>query len=414
MKKIFILFIVVFVVTLSMSTASRAGEVSVLLEKLVDKGVLTANEAKIIEQETKAQVSKEVAQKNSYALPDWVQSIKIKGDIRLRYQYEKTEAAVGSRNRGRTRFRMGMEMTPVKSTKVMAGFSSGGTDPRSTNVTWENTFERPDLRLDYAAVEYEAAPWAKLVGGKFIFSDYLWQSTDMLWDTDINPYGFSAHLNHAIVSDWEGFFNGGVWILDENGVSKHPDPSLIYLQGGAAYQNDKFDAKVAETWYVFNGVKGYSLDNSANTNTRSAGVLQYDYDAMATSLEIAAKNLFGGLPFSIDERMAVFGDYIINPDPKQQNKGWSSGIVFGHSKVSDRKQWQMKYQYVALGTDAFPDTFPDSDRFGGRTDVKSHEAIFTYGLLKNVSVGVDYYVSNRIKAAHNRESIVQADLNIKF
>lgn len=137
MKRMAVVLFTVLGLMLGFLNVSHAGEVSVLLEKLVDKGILSFNEAKIIEQETKTQVSKDLVQKNSYALPEWVQSIKLKGDARLRYQYEEKDVSAGSRSRARTRFRLGMEMNPVKNTIVNVGFSSGGTDPRATNATWE-------------------------------------------------------------------------------------------------------------------------------------------------------------------------------------------------------------------------------------------------------------------------------------
>ncbi len=418
MKKIVVVFMAALGLMFCTPGMSHAGEVSVLLEKLVDKGILTPNEAKIIEQETKTQVSKDLVQKNSYSLPDWVQSMKLKGDARLRYQYEKKDGDAGSRNRARTRFRMGLDFNPIKNVTVGAGLSGGTTDPRSTNDTWQNTFERPDVRLDYASIEYAAAPWAQLVGGKFIFKDYLWQTTDMLWDTDINPYGFSAHLSHSIADDVEGFLNAGWWLIDENGISKNQDPNLFYAQGGAGYMGEKLDAKFAGTWYVFNGVKGYDLDNELNTNSQVGGVadagLKYDYDSFALDAEFGVSNILGGLPYGIDERIAVYGNFIVNPDPSEQNIGWAAGFNFGNKKVNAAKQWQMKYQYVYLGKDAFPDTFPDSDRYGGRTDVKSHEVIFNIGLMKNVTFGVDYYMSNRIKATSNTEHVVQGDLVVKF
>ncbi len=400
------------------SLSFAATSVDALLDKLVEKGTFTKEEARKLKGDIAADqklVEEDSFQRN---LPDWVKSLKLKGDLRLRYQYEKQDLSNASRSRGRTRFRMGLEMNPIPSVKVNAGLASGGTDPRSTNVTWENTFERPDIRLDYASVEYLAAPWAKLVGGKLVFTDYLWQTTDMLWDTDINPYGFSAHLEHDLVAGVVGFANIGSWLIDENNASKNPDPNMLYFQGGGFYKKEKVDAKIAGTYYVFNGVKGYDLDNEVNTNTQVGNVadagLKYDYDSVAFSAEFGLNKALGGLPFGVDERIAVFGDYIVNPDPSTKNVGWSSGLVFGNAKVGGKGQWQMKYQYVYLGKDAFPDVFPDSDRLGGRTDVKSHEVVMTIGLLKNVSFGVDYYLSDRIKATHNPESLVQGDLTIKF
>lgn len=418
MKKIIIAILAMIGVVAGGQPGFAATSVDALIEKLVEKGTLTKSEGR----ELKAEVAgdEKLVQEDSFQrnLPDWVKNLKLKGDIRLRYQYESTETSVVSRNRGRTRFRLGLETKPLETVTVGAGFASGGTDPRSTNVTWENTFERPDLRLDYSYVEYQAAPWAKLVGGKILFPNYLWTTTDMLWDSDINPYGFSVHLEKPLANKVTGFINGGSWMIDEINAAKTVDPFMTYVQGGVGYKDDKFDAKLAGVFYSFNGVKGADLDNELNTNSQVGNVadagLKHDYDSGGLSVEFGVANLLGGLPFGIDERVGVFGDYIMNPDPTTGDTGWASGMVFGNAKVAAPGSWQLKYQYVYLGKDAFPDTFPDSDRLGGRTDVKSHEVMATIGLLKNISFGVDYYTSTRIKGTKNIESVVQGDLVIKF
>ena len=114
-------------------------------------------------------------------------------------------------------------------------------------------------------------------------------------------------------------------------------------------------------------------------------------------------------------RAAVFGDYIQNVDSHvDERSGYAAGIKFGDEKVVGKGQWQWKYQYTRLGRDAFPDAFPDSDRLGGITDVRGHEAILEFGLSKNVVLGFDYYQDQRIKAAKNEQKIVQLDLSVKF
>ncbi|MCC6758403.1 MAG: putative porin [Candidatus Omnitrophica bacterium] len=420
MKKILSLLLTVMAVVCWSSVSSAATSVDALLEKLVEKGTFTKEEARKLKGDIAADeklIQEDAFQRN---LPSWVQSMKLKGDVRLRYQYEETQTSTVSRNRGRTRYRLGIDIAPIKTVTVSAGLASGGTDPRSTNVTWENTFERPDIRLDYSSIEYAAAPWAKVIGGKFVFSNYFWQTTDMMFDTDINPYGMSANFQKDLSIDMgiKGFVNGGVWILDESSATDTTDPFMTYVQGGVSYKKDQIDGKLAATYFNFHGVKGYDLDNENNTNTQVANAadanLQYDYDSVAVSAEVGVKELFGGLPFGIDERIAIFADMINNPEPSELNMGWASGFVFGNAKVDGMGQWQVKYQYVDLGKDAFPDVFPDSDRLGGRTDIYSHEAMLTVGLLKNVSFGLDYYASNRNKGTDNQETLIQGDLVVKF
>ena len=108
-----------------------------------------------------------------------VDNLKIKGDLRLRYQWEEKESKT-DRHRGRFRLRMGVEAEVVENAKVKFGLASGGDDPRSTNQTLQNSFDTPDIRLDYAYAEYAPAKELKFFGGKF--NNPFWRPTDLLWD----------------------------------------------------------------------------------------------------------------------------------------------------------------------------------------------------------------------------------------
>jgi len=81
------------------------------LQKLVDKGVLSAGEAQEIKTETQEQVKKDIASGTSSSLPQWVQNTKLKGDFRVRYQLDHAKPSdskvTSDRNRGRIRVRLG-------------------------------------------------------------------------------------------------------------------------------------------------------------------------------------------------------------------------------------------------------------------------------------------------------------------
>ena len=66
-----------------------------------------------------------------------------------------------------------------------------------------------------------------------------------------------------------------------------------------------------------------------------------------------------------------------------------------------------------LKKDAWIDIFPDSDAYSGHTDVKGHELAFTYGVGKNVTLGIDYYYMERIKGT-GRRHLLQVDWKLKF
>ena len=171
----------------------------------------------------------------------WAEKIKLKGDLRLRRQYDESDPEMGdksSRERYRYRLRLGAEGEVTDKVKVGLGLASGGDDPRSTNETLDDSFETKDIRLDYAFAEWKATDWLDVVGGKFKRKKYLWNPSDLLWDGDINPEGVSAHL-HTKNSFGTAYANVGHWILDElRDVSD--DPTLTYAQLGHKFESGNF------------------------------------------------------------------------------------------------------------------------------------------------------------------------------
>jgi hypothetical protein len=431
---------------LAFTPKASAGEIDALLEKLVAKGIISQSEANQVLADTKADVKREIKAVKHPTLPKWVQKMKLKGDFRLRHQYERTSSDTEALNRGRYRLRLGVETTVVDKVKVAFGLATGGDDPKSTNQTFalaQNTstsptaaksFATPDLRLDYAFAEYAPLDRLKIVGGKFKMKPYLWHATDLLWDSDIRPEGTSFNWKDDLldIANTKYWVNGGIWVLEhnDNPIDK-PDPFLKYLQLGLKHKRtilDKdVDTKAAFTYYDFQGLNDNSLTDSEGQNTTSPGdgLLVSNFDSIALSTEVGVKKLFGGLPFGADNRIAIFADFIENFDDDHplvgKTTGWAFGAKLGHKKVKDKNQWQFKYIKAVLGEDAWVDAFPDADRgFGGETNVLSHEFIFNYGLAKNVTLGLDYYKNVRYSKAlsgetdGNTEHIIQADLIFKF
>ncbi len=409
MRKILVM-VMAILLTLFKAPNLFAGEVDTLVDKLVEKGIFTPTEAQNILDETRKEVAKDVAQGKYCQFSQWIEDLKIKGDFRLRYQWNKKKGSE-EKHRGRYRLRLGVQTKVNDNTKVGFGLATGGTDPRSTNQTMAGTFETPDIRLDYAFVKYSAADWLTLYGGKFKRKPILWQPSDLLWDGDINPEGAALHIKKSIGSRLRLFFNAGVFVLDEAG-SDTSDPFMFFVQPQVNWEvSEGITLKSTLAYYGFNGVKGTSLKHSSETNSLdSDNHLIYNYNSINPCLELAFKNPAGGIvPYS-----SVFGEYVYNPDPSAKNQGYLIGFKFGNKKVSKPGQWQAKYMYRCLERDAWLDTFPDSDFYGGRTGVKGYEAVFNYGFKKNVILGMDYYYSENIDGAKRPENILQVDLNFKF
>jgi opacity protein-like surface antigen len=389
---------------------------------------LTPGEAQEIKTETQEQVKKEIAQGKYSSLPQWVQTMKLKGDFRVRYQNEKRKGAnlnlgaTTERNRARYRLRVGAEVKANDQLKVNFGLASGSDgDPRSTNQTFQDTFAKKSLWIDYAYAEYTPLKWASLYVGRM--KNPLWEPGDMLWDTDINPEGFASKLSFKLNPNLEAYMNDAVFILDEYANSS--DPWMFVVQPGLKWKiNDKFNLNFANAYSGFKQVKGATLDWTAASNTKNGrGGLWYGFSCINPSLELGVNEPFKflnlTLPFGLDIPFSsVFAEYVNNLDSSKT--GYLLGLKMGYDKVSDWKQWQAKYMFTMLETDAWPDVFPDSDRYGGRTGITGHEVILSFGLSKNWTLDLDYYLTNLtsavsdVDASQKKEHLIQADLNYKF
>jgi hypothetical protein len=418
MKKIFVVLVIALLVTAFSAAqpfAKEAGEYEILVNELVKEGVLTPEKAEAILAEVEAAKEKAAKEGKGFELPkelEWLKRFKFTGDLRLRYQMNHVEND-RIRHRGRYRFRFGVKAKVIDDLFVAAGLATGGTDPRSTNQTMANTFETPDIRFDYGYAQYDPFPWLTLKAGK-IKGMPIWKPSDLLWDGDINPDGGAIQLDYTFLENsvtLEGFFNTGFFVLDE--WSTRTDPFMYVFQPGVNVTVNDFGFKTAVTYYGFEHIKREFLDHNAGTNTTIPGIgLMYDYNAIGVSAELGYKKPFGQ---SFIPYVGGFGEYIHTFDPLDDNDGFLVGLKVGHKKVKKPWEWQVNYQYRYLEQDAWLDTFPDSDAYGGETNAKGHEVAFTLGIFKHVSMGVDYYYMQPIQGdPRPSEHLFQFDVVFKF
>jgi hypothetical protein len=397
------------------STFAFAGEIDTLVQKLVEKGVIANGEAQQIITETQEEMRVQLAEGKVPTLPSWLQKLKISGDLRLRYQYDDTkhDSNDKGRSRGRIRYRLGMDAQINDKVLMAAGIASGGSDPRSRNVTFDGTFEGKAICLDYAYMEYDPFSWLTLVGGKMKRKGILWEPTDLLWDTDITPEGGSVLLSKDL-GNVGLFSNFNVYVLEESS-SDNSDPIIAAFQPGLSWKiNDSLNLKMAATYYGID-TKGKALTHPGTGNTMVGNNQKYDYDSISPAFELGINNPLGDLvPYA-----SLFGEYIHAFDPKENENGFSAGLKFGSQKIKAAGDWQFKYIYKRLEADCWLDALPDSDAYGGDTNAKGHEWIMEYGLGKNVTFGIDCYYMQPIKAINGmnpekKQFVAQVDVVVKF
>jgi len=117
------------------------------------------------------------------------------GDLRLRY--EPFFGGTLSQDSHRERFRLRFNAIAKFSDELTGGLtiaSGDELDPISTNQTMTGFFQRKPIAIDRAFLEYHPN-WFKpltLTGGKF---GYTWYRTELTFDSDLNPEGFSQALS---------------------------------------------------------------------------------------------------------------------------------------------------------------------------------------------------------------------------
>ncbi len=413
---------------LAAAPAARAGELDLLLDRLVEKNVIDPGEAQEIRVGTQEELKKEISQQRHASLPMWLQTMKLRGDVRLRYQFNDNRNKRYNQHRGRYRLRFFVDAKVNEKVYTGFGFASGSSaDPRSTNQTFGDNFGKKNLYIDCVFAEYNANDNLAFTAGRT--KNPLWLTSDMLWDTDINMEGLSARVNVPLSGDWRFFGNAGAMVLGESS-SDPQDPVLFFAQPGVAWEDADgvYGLKAGAAVYAFNHVRHSSAlghrpsaaDGYLLSNTLVGGKYKYGYDAVSPEFEFNA-NIMDPKPVPLLSSLlgwnlsyaGLFGSYIRSTDHSKNGEGWLAGFKLGQRKVQDAGQWQLRYSRRRLAGDAWLDNYPDSDFYGGSTGVRGDEVLLTVGLLRDFAVDLDWYSSAPI-AGSVGESLFQVDVNLKF
>ena len=385
-----------------------------LLRILRDKGTLTQNEYELLVNASKADKERAEGIKSENTAPavvskqlkkakkaeSWATKVKVKGDIRLRYQYEDRDGS-NARSRGRYRARIGIIGKPVDNFEAGVGLVSGGSNPRATNDTFSDTFETKDVRMDYAYLQYKTGG-LEAIGGKFKRQRYLYQTTDLMWDGDVNPEGFATKytMKNAYGSAYAA---AGILVLDEEG-GLSDDPFMYYGQLGHKFKSGNIYGQIAGMYYAlsdyhFVRADGSRADNNREHNDRETNT-DDNFGGLGFSAELGTKTDFGKISF--------ITDYTNNlATNTEEDTAYAVGLKWKKGK------WKAKYIYADLAHNSVPDFLPDSDRFRGDTGIKGHEFAVGYKVNKRVSLGLDFYATQDDVTKADQE-ILQLDVKMGF
>jgi len=446
MKKFVCLLLVLSVlfVPFTNNGSALAGEVDILIEKLVEKGVLSPSDAedlvreiqkesekekaevKEVASETAKEVVKEEKQKGGFEMPQWVKDIKPFGDLRLRHdtQWKDKDSGSDTRNRERFRLRFGVKTEVYKNTEVGIRLASGSGFQNTTNQSYDDHGRGKNVFIDRAYAKWKANENFTIVGGKHKNPLF---TTPLVWESDVQPEGFAETFNFGITDNVSLYANFGQWFIEEI-KAKNSDPTQLSFQMGTEIKPTKdFSLNFAATYHSFLNMDRISFDvddiddkeTFIGYNNASGQQMVFDNDGQLVNewgcleliLEAKFKN-FLPLPFSI------FANYIQNldadtdelirkgvayPDTNpadllayggdDRDMGWLVGVDFGNKKK--KGDLYFKYWYQVLEDYAFPAVYVDSDFHNGGTNNKGHKIHARYLFTDRISARATGYLTER-------------------
>jgi len=408
--------------------SAQAQSADALIDKLVTKGILSADEAQELRND--ADEGFTAAYKAKSGMSDWVDAVRFNGDFRGRYDglYKDAPGFV-DRHRWRYRLRYGVTIDMLDNFEVgfrlgsgdVAGLSST-VDPISQNATFENNGAKKGIYIDLAY-----ASWNPLRGptwsagttiGKmenpFVFSD-------AVFDRDYTPEGVAQTLGYRLNTEHSLKLIGSAWALDEISASSL-DP---YFFGGQLRWNAEWDAE----WQSTAGVALFSVTNreklgntdvpninTGNTRLPATPAATSPFPAHAFNAFMVdagvTYNFLEGVPFyNAKFPITLSGDFMHNHTAPDNNVGYSVGVVFG--KSGKRGLWDVMYRYKHLESDVWFEEFLNSDSgayyptalansgqgagYRTGTNIRGHEVRIQYSPYDALTLGATGYFLEAIE-----------------
>ncbi|MBM3879094.1 MAG: hypothetical protein FJ387_05175 [Verrucomicrobia bacterium] len=408
------------VLALLCAGAAYGQSADALIDKLVEKGILTVQEANELRVETDKDFTRAYWVKSG--LPDWVTALKLSGDLRGRYEgFFSANPAFVDRNRFRYRMRLGVTAALTDRFEVGVRLTSGeadasfGGDPLSGNTSLGSNASKKYVFLDLAYARWTALntpEWDVASSFGKVENPFVFPST-LMFDRDYTPEGFAQELTHRLNEKQSLRWAGGGFILTEVGDSSRD----AYLLGTQLRLNsawtDRLTTSVGAGWFGIlspDSLTNEAVPDRGRGNTRTAaGALVYHYNPFY--LDAGATYQLESFPFYTGAfPITLSGDYLHNPAVRQDGQGYSVGVTLG--KAGKKGLWDLTYRWTSLEADAWYEELPESDfgafyeaaPVGGRpgyglgTNVRGHWIKASYSPVNALTLSVACFVTELIHA----------------
>ena len=383
----------------------------------------------------------------SISLGKGIDNLKLKGDLRVRFEHRERDRKVPSNGDGdrslerwRARFRLGgVWKNDAESWEVGAGLATGDFDGpmsgasagTSTNDTWgeDDPFETGDIGLDYAYAKHSWDCMSLTVGQH----KNPYKSSFMLWDSDLRPTGISAQYA----------------------------PGGVFATVGA--YNVRYSGQDEQMGNMYGGQVGLTMDNESGL-TSTLALAFYTFDTATTEAQFEDQlgalaagdprldyrwdilDLYGNVALKLDSvTLTAHGQWCMNLgvdnedgsqyyvntvpgpgvqypggyDPEDENQAWTLGLQAQFGKI------KLGYAYVHIEGDSIPYFIKDATFGSGlagdvsaTTNLKGHNLKASYSLTPNCSLAGTImlydYLRDEDGLTYDGGEFYILDLNYKF
>jgi polyhydroxyalkanoate synthesis regulator phasin len=251
--------ITVFGLIAANATPASAQDSGALIDKLVQKGVLSDQEA----EDVRADLTKEYNQTSAGKLniSTSIKELKFYGDARYRYQYDDQQAQIVNPNhvqqRSRNRFRLRL-YTDIKFNEgFFGGFGLESANAADSGMqTVDPGYADSNIYISRYFLGYNFGEAATVILGKQKNPFY---HNELYWDADINPVGVTESIAIHKLFGYEEHYQPSTAGTSKDGKSI---PSGTTTSTGFNWGN--FELTLVAGQLV------YSTDNSTNSSTNEA------------------------------------------------------------------------------------------------------------------------------------------------
>ncbi len=366
-----------------------------------------------------------------FKLAKYLQEVRMGGDYRLRFDSEHYQrGATADRSRFRMRLRLNMDFIFPDNFAVKTTFASGTGEATSTNQTFTGLNSQKALWIDRAYVEWGPWDWLKLQGGRMANPLWTIYASDVVWDADVNPEGFSQGFNRLVGSNFNVFFNAMQMIAVERSGDVH-DGSLFVEQVGTEVRLPlESRLKVAGAYYDwkninqsnFGQLKAQEGNRRNNTGSVTAAgnnnqVLTSTYGVVEFTAELSG--------WLFRKPLSIQGTFIKNNRihgsgslyAEKENVGYQVGTIFG--KAKEARTWELAYFYKYVQGDATVADIADSDFGPGGINRYGHIMWAGYSPSEWLNFRVKYLMTKNIEKTISFGQTgdvnrIQVDTQVKF